>query len=297
MQPNPLMVTAATANSRPQHSLPNHRQKTTSMRAAQRTGPQEAVSVPFLKSEPITYLVGCSNEAPVIVDGQRETTLIDSGAQVLSISFQFCEDLTLQIQLLGRLLELEGMGGSAIPYLGYVKINVQIPGINNYNEDVLLLAISATTYSKKVPVMVGSKILNQAMGVTTKGELVKATMTWKQAHFGPVMSRSLQLPYTSSSRTWVEKEAIHSSLWINTVEVKEICLDDVWAQFTLHRGLLSLCSVLSVYMAIPVSGDTVCGFMCLQSQLQPPPQLPTSVVLTVTYGELHSGSSQVPIYL
>ena len=91
------------------------------------------------------------------------TTLIILGAKVLSISSQFCEDLTLQIQPLGRLLELEGTGGSAIPYLGYIEVNLQIPGIKNYNENVLLLVIPTTTYTQKVPVMVGSKIIDLAM--------------------------------------------------------------------------------------------------------------------------------------
>ena len=95
----------------------------------------------FLNPDPIAHLVGHSNEAPVIVDGQGMTALIDLGAQVSSISSQFCEDLALQIQPLGQLLELEGTGGSAIPYLRFLEVNLQIPGINNYNEDVVLLVI------------------------------------------------------------------------------------------------------------------------------------------------------------
>ena len=69
------------------------------------------------------------------------TTLIDSGAQVPTLSSQFCKDLVLQIQPLGQLLELEGTGGSATPYLGFMEVNLQIPGIRNYNEDVLLLVL------------------------------------------------------------------------------------------------------------------------------------------------------------
>ena len=61
-------------------------------------------------SDPIAHLEGCSNEAPVIVDGKEMTTLIDLGAQVSSISSQFCGELALQIQPLGQLLEPEGTG-------------------------------------------------------------------------------------------------------------------------------------------------------------------------------------------
>ena len=36
------------------------------------------------------------------------------------------------------------------------------------------------------------------MGMMTKGELTRATVTWKQAHFGVVMFGLLQLPQTDS---------------------------------------------------------------------------------------------------
>ena len=95
------------------------------------------------------------------------TALVDLGAQVSTISAKFCEELDLKIQPLGRLLELEGIGGAAIPYLGFVEVNLQIPGVRRYNEDVLLLAIPATTYSERVPVMVGSKIIDRTLSCMT----------------------------------------------------------------------------------------------------------------------------------
>ena len=94
--------------------------------------------------------------------------LIDSGTQVSSMRSRFSEQMTLKVHPLGRLLELEGTRGSAILYLGYVQVNLQIPGINSYNEDILLLVILSTTYSEKVPVMVGPKITDRVMGMMTK---------------------------------------------------------------------------------------------------------------------------------
>ena len=85
------------------------------------------------------------------------------------MSSQFCKELALEIQSLGQLLELEGTGGSAIPYLGFVEVNLQIPGIQHYNEDVLLVVIATMTYSKMVLVIVGSKIIDRALSLITKG--------------------------------------------------------------------------------------------------------------------------------
>ena len=84
--------------------------KPTILKVAQKKRWLEVTPVPFLNPDPVTHLVGCSNKAPVIVDGQETTTLIDLGTKVSSISSQFCRDLAMQIQSLGQLLELEGTG-------------------------------------------------------------------------------------------------------------------------------------------------------------------------------------------
>ena len=134
-----------------------------------RKGWQQVTPIPFLNLDPIAHLIWHSNKASVIIDGQEVAALIDLGAQVSSISAQLCEGLTLQIQPLGQLLELEGMGGAAIPYLRYVEVDLQIPGIKGYNEDVLLLVIPITTYSKAVPVLVGTKIIDKAKSHDCRG--------------------------------------------------------------------------------------------------------------------------------
>ena len=97
-------------------------------------------------------------------------------------------------------MELEGTGGAAIPYLGFVEVKLQIPGIRDYNEDVLLLAIPTMAYTEGVLVMVGSNIIDRALRCMTAGELAHVTATWQQAHFGAVMSGLLQLSHSSSDK-------------------------------------------------------------------------------------------------
>ena len=101
-----------------QHSLPDPNPKLTHMKAAKRKGWRQVAPIPFFNPDPIACLIGHSNEAPVIIDGQEVAALIDLGAQVSSISAQLCEELTLQIQPLGQLLELEDGGCShPIPWI------------------------------------------------------------------------------------------------------------------------------------------------------------------------------------
>ena len=79
---------------------------------------------------------------------------------------------------------------------------------------------------KRSQLWLDPRLIDRTMRMITKG--TKGTTTWKQTHFRPVMSESLQLPHTGSSRTGVEKEVVHSSPRVDTLEVKELCLDDVW---------------------------------------------------------------------
>ena len=111
------------------------------------------------------------------------------------------------------------MWGAAIPYLRFVEVNLQIPGIRNYNEDVLALVIPTMTYSKTVLVVVGTNIIDKALSLMTVWELAKATMTWRQAHFGATMLGSLQLSHSRSDKSELTKGATSPSQQGDTVEV------------------------------------------------------------------------------
>ena len=153
------------------HSLCDPEPKPTQVKAVNRKGQKGITLIPFLNPDPVAQFMGCASEAPVVMDGCEVAALVDLGAQISNISAQLCEDLGLEIQPLGWLLELEGTGGAAIPYLGFVEVNLQILGIRGYNEDVLLFAIPTMAYAEGVPVMVGSKIIDRALSCMTVGEL------------------------------------------------------------------------------------------------------------------------------
>ena len=191
------------------------------------------------------------------------------------------------------MLELEGTWGAVIPYVWFVEVNLQILGIRNCNEDVLLLVILTMSYSEQVPVMIGSKIIDK---VLTMGKLAKVTMTWQQAHFGAVMSGSLQLSHGSSDRNRTGKGAKSSSQEGDSVEVQKFSLDDVKGLVcTTQKVTILLFGTVNVCTSTSVKGH--CMWVHVLMELMPGPQLPAAVVPTVTYGELHPGSLRVPICL
>ena len=69
--------------------------------------------------------------------------------------------------------------------------------------------------------MVGTKIINKALSLMTMGELAKATMTWRQAHYEVVMLGSFQLSCSSSGKCEMTAEATSSFQQGGMVEVQK----------------------------------------------------------------------------
>ena len=72
--------------------------------------------------DPLFRLIGKANETEIIIENQQVKGLIDSGAQVSSISDTFASKLGLKIKQLDTLLDLEPAGGGQVPYNGYVEL-------------------------------------------------------------------------------------------------------------------------------------------------------------------------------
>ena len=64
-----------------------------------------------------------------MVEGQEARALIDSGSQLSPISLTWIKKLNLKPQQLWFILQIEGLGGLDVPYLGYVEICLGIPEI------------------------------------------------------------------------------------------------------------------------------------------------------------------------
>ena len=115
--------------------------------------------------DPLFRLIGESNETivEIIVENNTVKALIDSGAQVSSISDKYAKQLDLKIRKLKTLLELEPTGGGTVPYDGYVEVRMQILNVRAFDLDVLMLVIPERQYSKKIPITLGTSILTKLL--------------------------------------------------------------------------------------------------------------------------------------
>ena len=76
----------------------------------------------------------------------------------------------------GQRVPLIGVGGKAHP-LGYVVIRVQVEGVPEYNEDQVAFVVDDnTTFSWRVPVVLGTPTINRVVAVMKESNLHNAPM-------------------------------------------------------------------------------------------------------------------------
>ena len=74
-------------------------------------------------------LISPANEATIIVEGQQILALIDSIAQLYTMSESLVQALRLPVHKLNNLIEVEVSGEGTTPYSGYVEARLTISGI------------------------------------------------------------------------------------------------------------------------------------------------------------------------
>ena len=106
----------------------------------------------------------------------------------------------LKIQSLESMLDIEEGGGIAIPYIGYVEIQLQIPEIKNYKEDALMMVMNNSRYGNKVPFAIGTIHIHAALKKMTKDEWKNMTLSWQ----------SVALPACASKASGMEDFSLDS---------------------------------------------------------------------------------------
>ena len=88
----------------------------------------------YYNPDPLVRLIGDANESVLQVDKFKITALIDSGAQISTITESFVKLLKLQTKSLRRLLKIEGMAGGQVPYKGYIEVTLKVPEVAKFSE-------------------------------------------------------------------------------------------------------------------------------------------------------------------
>ena len=86
------------------------------------------------------------------MEGQENRALLDSGSQLLAISWTWVKELKLKPKQLQSILQIEGSKGLEVLYLGYVEVHLRIPEVKALDQDVLLLIILDSAHTQYTPI-------------------------------------------------------------------------------------------------------------------------------------------------
>ena len=78
-----------------------------------------------------------------------------------------------------------------IPYIGYTQIQLQIPGVKDYDKDILVFIQKDNRYSEQVPVILGTLHIKDVIQSATREELVKLVDAWEVGTLGSFVSAKI----------------------------------------------------------------------------------------------------------
>ena len=87
--------------------------------------------------------------------------LLDNGAQVHTIMLRYVSDHSLQVgpitNLMGSKVACMGLGNAYTRPLGYIIIQVQVDGVQGYDEDqIALVILDLSNFVAQIPVILGA---------------------------------------------------------------------------------------------------------------------------------------------
>ena len=112
--------------------------------------------------------------------------LLDNSAQVNTITPKYVSNHSLQVgpitDLIGSKVACMGLGNAYTRPLGYVVIQVQVDGVQGYDEDQIALVIpDLSNFVVQIPVILGTPTIGQVVNVIKEVEMDALAMIWANA--------------------------------------------------------------------------------------------------------------------
>ena len=115
-------------------------------------------------NDKIIDLIGPANETEVIINGRKVNALLDTGSQITSISESYYKNHLSNYPLVPvdiPNLKVEQVGGSFIPYLGMVIMDIKVPHLTpKFKAKVVV--VPDTDYHFTTPALVGTGIIHNS---------------------------------------------------------------------------------------------------------------------------------------
>ena len=119
--------------------------------------------------------------------------LLDNGAQINTITLRYVNNHSLQVgpftDLIGSKVTCMGLGNAYTRPLGYIIIQVQVDGVQGYDEDqITLVILDPSKFVAQIPVILGTPTISQVINVMKEMEVDASVMPWANARVVHLLS-------------------------------------------------------------------------------------------------------------
>ena len=137
--------------------------------------------------------------ARVKINGESCMALLDIGAQVNTIMPKYVSNHSLQVgpitDLMGSKVACIGLGNTYLRPLGYIVIQVQVDGVQGYDEDQIALVFpDLSNFAAQIPVILGTPTISQVVNVMKETEMDALAMPWTNARVVHLLSMHRMMP-------------------------------------------------------------------------------------------------------
>ena len=138
--------------------------------------------------------IGPKNLEKALVDDELFTCLLDNGAQLNFIMPTYAQERGMDIMSLEYLAEeiggaiphITSIGGISVEPVGFVMMNVKVPGIAGYNKDQIAIVMDDPGMTEW-PVILGTPTIYRVMEVIKESEISKLAVPWASSQISWLM--------------------------------------------------------------------------------------------------------------
>ena len=143
---------------------------------------------PYLNPDAFCRFIGPKNLGKVLVDDELVTCLLDNGAQLNFITPAYAQEWGMDIMSLDYLAEeiggaiphISGIGGISMEPVGFIMMNIKVPGITGYNKDQITIVMDDPGMTEW-PVILGTPTIYRVMEVIKESEISRLAMPWSSS--------------------------------------------------------------------------------------------------------------------
>ena len=129
-----------------------------------------------------------------LVDDELVTCLLDNGVQLNFIMPAYAQEWGMDIMSLDYLAEeiggairhISGIGGISVEPVGFVMMNIKVPGIAGYDEDQIAIVMDDPGMTEW-PVILGTPTIYRVMEVIKESEISKLAVPWASSRVSWLM--------------------------------------------------------------------------------------------------------------